>query len=166
MMQQPVTRGYSASQIALHWLIVVLVLFQLIFGESMSHSVRAARRGTALDPSDATLATLHIWVGFAILAAVAIRLVLRLRFGAPPLPPGSALLGTLARLTHIAFYVLLVVVPVTGILAYWFIPSLGDVHELGKPAFIVLIALHAAAAVWHQFWLRDGLLLRMLKPGS
>ncbi|HEV7286534.1 MAG TPA: cytochrome b/b6 domain-containing protein [Kaistia sp.] len=83
-----------------------------------------------------------------------------------PCPPGSALLGTLARLTHIAFYVLLVAVPVTGILAYWFIPSLGDVHELGKPAFIVLIALHAAAALWHQFWLRDGLLLRMLKPGS
>lgn len=165
-MQHPISRGYSASQIALHWLIVALVFFQLVFGDAMSHSLRAIRRGEVVDPGVATQATLHIWVGFAILAAVAIRIVLRLTNGAPPLPEGPAIFALLARLTHIAFYVLLVAMPVTGILAYWFIPSLGGLHELGKPVFIVLIILHVLAALWHQFWLRDGLLMRMLKPGS
>jgi cytochrome b561 len=27
-----------------------------------------------------------------------------------------------------------------------------------------LIGLHAAAALFHQFWLKDGLLMRMLRP--
>lgn len=164
-MRTSVVKGYSTSQIALHWGIALLVLFQLVFGESMSSVFRAARRGTVPDPADTTLATLHIWVGFAILAAVALRLILRLRHGAPPVPTGEPVLFVwLARATHIAFYFLLVAVPVTGILAYWFAPSLGGLHELGKPVFIVLILLHAAAALWHQFWLRDGLLMRMLKP--
>lgn len=165
-MQHPVSRGYSTSQITLHWLIVALVFFQLVFGDAMSHSLRAIGRGETVDPSVATQATLHIWVGFAILAAVAIRIVLRLTNGAPPLPDGSAIVALLAKLTHFAFYFLLVAMPVTGILAYWFAPSLGDLHELGKPVFIVLIVLHVVAALWHQFWLRDGLLMRMLKPGA
>jgi len=118
-MQYPVSRGYSTSQITLHWVIVALVFFQLVFGDAMSHSLRAIGRGEAVDPSVATQATLHIWVGFAILAAVAIRIVLRLTKGAPPLPDGSAIVALLARLTHAAFYFLLVAMPVTGILAYW-----------------------------------------------
>jgi cytochrome b561 len=34
-----------------------------------------------------------------------------------------------------------------------------------KPAFIILIAIHALAALYHQFWLKDGTLKRMLAPG-
>lgn len=166
-MTRPVSGGYSAAQISLHWLIVVLVFFQLIFGESMSTSFRAASRGTAVDPADATLATAHLWVGFAILALVVIRLALRLRDGAPLPPAGeSPALVLAAKATHALFYILLFVVPISGIVAYYWVPAAGEVHELGKPAFIILIVLHIAAALWHQFWLRDGLLMRMLKPGA
>lgn len=166
-MQVGPVRGYTSSQIILHWLIVVLVLFQLIFGESMSSVFRAAQRGTTPDPNDATLATLHIWVGFAILAAVVIRLALRLRQGPPPPPEGqSPVLEWIATATHWLFYFLLFAVPISGIVAYYWQPAAGEVHELGKPAFIILIVLHAGAALWHQFWLRDGLLMRMLKPGA
>ena len=36
--------------------------------------------------------------------------------------------------------------------------------ELGSVVFIGLIALHIAASLYHQFWRKDGLLMRMLKP--
>jgi cytochrome b561 len=164
---RPVAGGYSAAQISLHWLIVVLVFFQLIFGESMSTSFQGSLQATAVDPTDATLAMAHIWVGFAILALVVIRLVLRLRDGAPPPPRDeSPALVLAAKATHALFYILLFAVPVSGIVAYYWLPSAGEIHELGKPAFIILIVLHIAAALWHQFWLRDGLLMRMLKPGA
>ena len=158
--------GYSATQITLHWLIVVLVLFQLVFGESMSTAFRGALRGTPVEPTDATLANAHIWVGFAILALTLLRLFIRLRDGAPPPVGSSPARELVAKITHALFYVLLVLVPVSGIVAYYWVPAAGEVHELGKPAFIILIVLHVVAALWHQLYLRDGLLMRMLKPSA
>ncbi len=110
------------------------------------------------------LANSHIWVGFAILGLVALRIVLRLAYGAPaPDEPNRAAV-ILARVAHAAFYVLLVMMPVTGILDYYFHLPTGEIHELGKPLFIALIALHVAATAWHQFIRRDGTLRRMLVP--
>lgn len=165
-MAQPSLRSYTATQITLHWVIVLLVLFQLVFGESMSTVFRAAARGQNVDGADAGLATAHIWVGFAILALALIRLFFRLRDGAPPAVEGPAVIVLAAKITHVLFYVLLIFVPISGIVAYWVTPAAGDVHELAKPVFIILIILHAGAALWHQFFLRDGLLMRMLKPGA
>jgi cytochrome b561 len=69
----------------------------------------------------------------------------------------------LARSAHFAFYILLVVVPATGLLAYYGWDALGDVHSWAKPVFIVLILVHAGAALVHQFLLRDGTLERMFR---
>jgi cytochrome b561 len=71
----------------------------------------------------------------------------------------------LARATHAAFYVLLIALPITGALAYYFdMLEMGELHELGKPLMIALIALHVLAALWHQFVRRDRLLMRMVVP--
>jgi cytochrome b561 len=51
---------------------------------------------------------------------------------------------------------------VTGLLGYYLGDPWGELHTLGKPVFIVLIAVHAAAALFHQFWIRDNTLRRML----
>jgi cytochrome b561 len=90
-----------------------------------------------------------------------------------------------SRLTHAAFYVLLLVMPVTGWLmssasnypVSWFgfvqLPDLvrpdeglehllEDVHETLATVLITLAILHAVAALKHQFIDRDGLLMRML----
>ena len=166
-MNRSLVRGYSPLQLVLHWGIAALVLFQLVFGESMGEAQRAAARGTILTGTDATLATAHYWVGIAVLALVLLRLVLRLTRSVPaPMETAGRLAARLAGVAHAAFYVLLVVVPVTGLLAVYVSPEFGDIHEIGKPVFIVLIALHAAAALYHQFWLRDGTLRRMLVPGA
>ena len=163
----PATRAdrYPNVAIVLHWVIAALVLFQLVFGESIGTVMRAARRGTVPDPGDVTLANFHYWAGLTILALALLRIVARLLFGAPPAAGGSAMTELAARVTHGLFYLLLLATPVTGLLAFYAGGPFGDIHEFAKPVFIVLIVLHALAALWHQFWLKDGTLRRMVVPG-
>ncbi len=157
----PERAGFSGLQIALHWTIAALVLFQLVFGESMTATIDAAEDGVAASASDQLLAQLHYWAGLSILVLVAVRIVVRLRRGAPA-PQASGGAGQLARLMHALFYVLLVAVPVFGLLGYYLGDPWGELHTWGKPVFIVLIAVHATAALFHQFWVKDDTLRRML----
>ncbi len=156
--------GYSGLQISLHWIIASLVLFQLLFGESMTTVVDAAEEGGAVSPQDQFLASSHYWVGLAVLGLVVIRLAVRLVAGAPKAAGATGWMSTAASVAHWLFYALLVAVPVSGLLAFYVSGDIGDIHSLGKPAFIILILLHAAAAFLHQFVLKDGTLRRMLVP--
>ena len=156
--------GYSAVQIILHWTIAGLVIFQLVFGESMVAFVDSIEENTPVSPTDQQLASLHYWFGIAILALVATRIGVRLHRGAPPSNGLSPLAERAEQLAHTLFYLLLIVVPVTGLLGYYLGDPWGDLHTWGKPAFIVLIAVHASAALFHQFWVKDGTLRRMLVP--
>lgn len=159
--------GYSALQIALHWTIAALVLFQLLFGESMTTSVDAAADGQSLPPFDQTVASAHYWVGLAVLALATIRIGARLVVGAPGGEPSAPLWMVLAsRITHIAFYGLLLATPITGLISYYLWGWMGDVHAISKPAFIALIGIHAAAALFHHFVLKDSVLRKMLVPAS
>lgn len=152
--------SYTLGQILLHWTIAALVIWQLVFGEEMG----ALEHPAGADATDLFLANTHIWAGIAILALVAIRIVLRIVQGAPPLDESNRLTAWIAKATHLAFYVLLVAMPVTGLLAYYGGLPTGEIHELGKPLFIVLIALHVLATLWHQFVRHDGTLRRMTVP--
>lgn len=157
--------GYSAYQIALHWIIAALVLFQLFFGGSMTAVVDAAEGQGKLSVTDEALGSAHYWVGTAILALVVVRLVLRFASGAPTrATQGARWMKMAAHASHGLFYLLLVATPILGLLAFYVGAPWGDIHSLNKPAFIVLITIHALAAVFHQFWLRDGTLKRMLAP--
>lgn len=157
-------QGYSGAQIALHWTIALLVLFQLIFGESMGAVGRAVARGETPDPTDQALASGHYWIGIAILALVALRIVLRAIQGAPaPIGNGPQLL--VAKATHGIFYLLLIAAPVTGLLAVYVNEEIGEVHEVAKPLFIAFIVIHALGALVHHFRLKDETLRRMFVPG-
>lgn len=159
-----VSAGYAPIQIALHWCIATLVIFQLVFGESMVKATEAAEDGEQIGGTDALLATAHYWVGLSILALVILRLGVRLKLGAPVLAERNPSLAFLAKALHWAFYALLVIVPVTGLLAVYANSEIGEIHQLAKPVFIVLIVGHATAAVFHQFILGDGTLKRILVP--
>ncbi len=67
-------------------------------------------------------------------------------------------------ISHWLFYALLIAVPVTGLLGYYYGDPYGELHSFAKPLFIGLIALHVAASLYHQFWRTDGLLMRMIRP--
>lgn len=157
--------GYTLYQIGLHWLIAALVFAQLIFGESMTEAIEAAEESEPISALDGYLASMHYYFGIAILALVVVRLGLRLKNGTPPSPPEtSGAIELAGRVSHWLFYVLLVVVPITGLLGYYFGDPYGEWHTYAKPVFIGLIALHVAASLYHQFWRKDGLLMRMLRP--
>ena len=157
------TASYTLSQILLHWAIAALVLWQLVFGESLPKVEHMTASGETVGATDAFLASSHLWAGFAILGLVIIRLALRLRRGAVP-AEGTPLAALAARIMHDLFYVLLFLMPITGIGAYFFDLPTGEIHELGKPVLIVLIAGHVAAALWHLVLKRDGTMRRMLVP--
>lgn len=158
-------KGYSRGQIALHWGMAGLIAVNLIFEDWIEAGWESVEEGLGPIYDAGTLA--HMAVGVAVLALVALRLVLRFGRGVPDLPAG---MGGRERLAahagHAALYALMIGVPVVGLMA-WFLASedLAELHELGKPAFLVLIGLHVAAAVWHQVVCRDGLMDRMRRPG-
>lgn len=159
--------GYSGLQITLHWLIALLVLFQLMFGESMTGYVDAMSEGSTPAPGDALMGQAHYWVGLTVLGLVILRLGVRLAYGTPKAEDaGPRWMALAAGAAHVLFYLLLIAVPVSGLLAYYTWDWMGDVHAAAKPVFIVLIAGHASAALFHHFVLRDGVLKRMLTSGA
>jgi len=158
---QPVS--YSRAQILLHWAIALLVFFQLIFGESIGDYGHALRDGTTPDSTTFLLGNAHIWTGIAVLVLMLARIALRLSHGAPAPVPGPTLQVTAAKIIHGLFYLLLVAAPLTGLAAWYLkIRPAGEVHELMKPVFIVLIVLHVVGALWHKFVLKDTTMRRMV----
>ena len=157
-------QGYSVYQIGLHWLTAVLVFVQLAFGESMTEAIEATEEGKQVSGLDSNLSAIHYYVGIAVLVLVAVRLALRLKNGAPRAPASSGAIELAGNISHWLFYALLVTVPITGLLGYYLGDPFGEIHTFAKPVFIGLIAIHVAASLYHQFWRKDGLMMRMLKP--
>lgn len=159
-------KGYSSTQIALHWGIALLIGVNLIFEDWIKAGWESIEEGGPAIYSAGSLA--HIGVGVSVLLLACWRLSLRFTRGVPDLPSGGSTLSNLAgHAGHWALYALMIVVPVIGLMA-WFGASkdLAELHTLGKPAFLILIALHVAAALRHQFWLKDGLLMRMKRAAD
>lgn len=158
------TKGYSFTQIWLHWGVAALILYQLIFGEDMGDAWEAVEDNTV--PMMTNWVWAHILVGISVLVLVAWRIGLRLTRGVPQVPhSGSALMDKAAEWGHLALYAVMVLAPVSGLVAwYGGVEAAAEVHELFKPALILLVLGHVAAALYHQFILKDGLLLRMKRP--
>jgi cytochrome b561 len=157
--------GYTTIQIVLHWLVAVLVLIQLFVTEGIEHAWRAFRRGTELAPDDVFLANWHVWAGITIFSLAAIRLIIRFSRGAPPPPANESWpLRAIAALTHFALYAFILLMPLSGFVAWFGIfPDAADIHELGKLPLLVLIGLHAAGALWQHFIARNDVLRRMIR---
>jgi cytochrome b561 len=173
---------YATGAILLHWITALLVIFMIVFGEElMEGAEHDAAVGTFL-PS------VHVSVGVTILVLTFLRLGWRLGHAPPPYPAGmKAWEVTLAKVTHLLFYVLLIAVPLTGWLAFadWIreepamsavsvfglfplpaAPLVGgevkELHEIGSNAMMVLVILHVLAALKHQFVDGDGVFRRIL----
>lgn len=170
---------YGAVSQALHWLTVVLVVAAWLLGTFDDVLPKGAARDAGL--------FVHISIGLAILALLAVRLPWRLVD--PPPDPEPATAGIWAQraahLTHWALYALLVGVVIAGIVLQFargrplplfglaeiaspwaadraFARSVKEVHEVFANALLVLAVLHAAAALFHHWILRDRTLVRML----
>lgn len=157
--------GFSKMQIRLHWITVGLVALQYLLHEGVSGAY-----DRALDTGDYTLSAPvigHAAGGMIILLLATWRLLLRRERGVPA-PPASEpeLFKRVSHLAHIAFYVLLFLLPFSGAMAWGGrTEAAGDVHEVLKSVLLLLIVAHVGAVLVHQFVWKTNLLDRMRKPG-
>jgi cytochrome b561 len=153
--------GYSASQIILHWAVVVLIAFQYFAHDGIEDSWQG-RSGTT---QTAVLTYLHIFAGITIFVLASARIYLRLTRGVPPPPPNEPrLLHYVAETVHASIYLLLFLMPVTGALAWFFDWRFaGYTHELLQLFLLGAITLHVSGALFQHFVLRSNVLMRMFK---
>lgn len=174
---------FGAVAQSLHWLTVLLVATAWLLGQ-VGEEIGG-------DGPSAPGILAHIFVGLAVLAVLALRLLWRL-VDPKPEPEATALgrwADRLATLTHYLLLILLVLAPVSGI-AFRFaggdaVPIFGlfeiasplsmdraaarsvkEAHEVMANALLFLALAHGAAALVHHWLLGDRTLKRMLPGGG
>lgn len=152
------TTGYSGIQIALHWLIAVLIAIAWFTGEGAGDAMEVVEEGGVAGFVP------HVAFGLAILALVVVRILVRLGRGAPAAPGAPGSLSTLAaEWGHRLIYVLMIAVPLGGVSTWFLGLDVGELHELAANVLMVVALGHAAMALYHQYVLKDGLLRRMMR---
>lgn len=97
---------YPTIAILLHWLIAALIVTQIVLAGRME-----GPRG----PETFAVTQFHKSIGVTILLLSLARLAWRLMNPPPPLPETlTPLERTLARITHVGFYVIMIGMPLTG----------------------------------------------------
>ena len=163
----PVARaGYLGTQIALHWIIAALIVAQVLLHEGMEVTYGFQHGGPVPTDSEQLLATVHIVCGIAVFVLALLRVVLRVRRGAPQPPQEEhRILRLVAKATHFAFYAVILLMPLTGVLA-WFgsVDEAAAIHAIGLPVILGLVFLHIVGALYHHFILKTDVLRRILRP--
>jgi len=168
--------GWTTVQKLLHWVVAAAVIYQLSLGFGLDDFADE-------DPERLEVLRVHATLGIAIFGLMLVRLGWRVTHAVPS--PPSNLSPTLARAAHavhLALYVALLALPLSGLLhvaiTHDHVPLLGvDLPGFGAhgkvgsalwymhAAFAIAISLmvigHIGAAIRHAF-LRDGTLSRML----
>ena len=171
------TERYGAFHQLLHWLIglgmIGMVFFGLVMEDIAPEGNKYAYYG------------LHKSIGITILILVAIRLFWRFTNPIPHLPAGMTKWQILlAHGVHLGLYVVMIGMPLSGWMmssggghpvSLWGIPmpsliekdkTIGhffhEAHEIGGWVVLALVGLHVVGAIFHQFVLKDGLMMRML----
>ncbi len=167
---------YHPLLVALHWLIALMVIVALVFG---------SLRLTAIpndDPEKLFALRAHMSIGIMVLLLMLVRLATRSFSEKPPhASTGNALTDRLGVLTHWLFYLLIFAMAGSGI-AMASMAGLPAIvfggsgtplpedfsiyppriaHGIIATLIGLLLLLHVAAALYHQFVLKDGLFSRM-----
>jgi len=185
MTATPSTRYDTTSQ-AFHWITAILVIVAFILGPEGFG--RLMHQG--LDPATRSDIVWHETLGIAVLVLTLLRLVwVALRPAAPRFEMAAWMLMA-SRLVHFALWALLLALPATALLALGSeghpltllggvridkmpfiadsalapLADWGEVHGLLGDCIVWLAGLHAAAAIFHHLWLKDGVLTSM-RPG-
>jgi len=171
---------YGAMAQFLHWATAILVVVAFAYGPGGSEQ-RVYSLAKDLDRQ------VHETLGIGVFAITVIRLAWRAYDAAPDHPPMPVWMSLGSKLVHALIYLLLLALPLTAISGAWleghsltFLgnvrvdPLLSESHELGSviatihtwlgDAILWVAGVHAAAALYHHFVMRDGVLRSML-PG-
>ena len=171
---------YSVSAMMLHWTIALLLAYN--YGLGLKTEDSAAKADLF------AIYQLHKSVGILVLLLTLARIWIRVTRPKPAMLSDDGWAKTISSLVHIAFYIIMVGLPVTGWiivstsdikvptmifgvipwpdlpldgLAPWIGKPTVDAHELIANAALALVVLHLVGVVRHQFALRDNVVSRM-----
>ena len=171
----PTGEPYRPGAIAFHWTMFGLVVIVGVLG--LLHDSWSKQ-------TQSFWINVHALIGILLWLLLVARFAYRLRHAPPTLP---AAIGTLSRRfsrpVHLALYALMFIIPVIGFVTFVYHGrvfnfgavevNLGigknraifgpteEIHGYLAYALFALASLHALAALWHRFVLRDGVLARM-----
>ena len=190
--------SYTKTAVFLHWMIAIFLVIMFVLGWFMADLPKDAPKQTAFDILDLGVYTwqvdteisprafyfnLHKSLGITIFALIAIRLLWRITHKPPAfLTSYSVIERKIATATHHLLYLLMIVIPLTGILMSiygkfslnWFGIELikgtenkglrdffEGFHEFVGIILLVLVGLHVIGALKHKFIDKDQTLTRM-----
>ena len=171
---------YSSLSVSLHWVMLILLIAVYACMELREFYPKGSdfREG---------LKMWHFMLGLSILLLVLVRIIARVLGSAPPITPlPPAWQELLAKVTHLALYAFMIAMPIAG----WVILSASDkaipffglnlpalvgpnkalagqvkeLHEAVGTIGYFLVGLHAVAALFHHYIVKDDTLRRMM-PG-
>ena len=189
---------YNNVAILLHWLLAIAILFMFVLGWYMHELPKGGPKVSSFDLFDLGLITfetskeisirtfyfnLHKSIGVTIFFLVLFRIYWRLTHKPPKmLSSMSAFEIKLATAAHHALYLLMFLIPLSGIIMsigskygiHWFgIPFLPGIdnetlrdlfkefHEIFGQILLLFFILHFAGALKHTLFNKDGVLKRM-----
>jgi cytochrome b561 len=168
---------YNVGARLLHWIVALAIGGMYLTDQARDFYERGA-------PERDWWLGIHASLGITILALTLARIFWRLVAGAPEVLPASRLMHLGAKLGHLALYGFTFCLPLSGFLRYASsgrdITLFGNtiaspfgqndqINQIGRlfhngaltNLLLALIGLHVAAALYHQFILKDGTLRRM-----
>jgi len=171
---------FGAMAQLFHWATTILVVIAFVYGPGGSEQ-RVYSLARDFDRQ------IHETLGMGVLAITLIRLAWRAFDATPDDPPMPPWMRLSSKVVHAMIYILLLVIPLTAISGAWIEghpltllgsvrvgPLLSEAHDVGVAiasihtwlgdAILWVAGVHAAAALYHHFVLRDGVLRSML-PG-
>lgn len=169
---------YGSLQVALHWLMLALLVAVYLAMELHDIFPKGSDQR-------AFMKALHFMLGISVLLLVMVRIAARFSGSTPRIvPQPAAWQEMLAKLLHLSLYVFMIGMPIAG----WLILSgegkpvpffglelpalIAKNHDLaetiehwhkevGEWAYY-LVGLHAVAALYHHYIVKDNTVLRML----
>jgi cytochrome b561 len=170
---------YGGAVRTFHWLTVMLVLAAYVLSKGDRYSLYSA---------DADgLRRIHEMLGVLVFVIVVLRLLWRLLDSTPAKRPMPKWMAAAAKLVQFALYALLIAIPATAVLGTWLegvpvtlpgfdiAPQIAKAHGLGQlimeihiilgNAILWVAGVHAAAALFHRFYLRDEV-FQSMAPGG
>jgi cytochrome b561 len=175
------TPRYDRVSMTFHWLTLLLLIVMF--------ATMWAREGASDGDTAATLLTVHRSTGLVLWLLTLARLLWKATAGHAPALPSDLPVAQrwAARATQYALYALLLLQPITGFLQSIArgksFPLIGltmptvmernkdythlfhDIHETSATILLVLIGVHALAALFHGIVRRDGVLRAMVPIG-
>jgi superoxide oxidase len=164
---------YSTRTAVLHWLIFLLVIVAFFLGHNLDEAKNTVHK--------LSMFPVHFLIGALVLLLTLVRIYFRKKDGEPAPANENPLLNKVAAATHGLMNISLICVVLagvataatSGVINAWktndptLIPDFDKVaamsfHQFFIGALLFLVAIHIAAALYHQFVVKDNLIRRIM----